>query len=164
MHLRLEEEINIMKFIIPIKSSAELVTTHEAIRSGFLSMALEKNRSATKFVTQAKQLKILASVAKTPKDLLKITEIRAGLLSATGLSDKAITHLQERDQIIAVKEFIDKYLDPSGSEFVDELVYRFLLTKGDALGGEMRNIAGALAQRKFTECIVGKYNLSIFSG
>ncbi len=149
-----------VKFKIPLKSSIELVTTHEATRAGFLSIALEKNRSASKFVAQARQLKILASKAKSPKDLLNLIEIRAGLLSATGLSDKAISNLQEQDQIFAVREFIDKYLDPSGAAFVDELVYRFLLTKGDALGGEMRNITGALAQRKFTDCVVGCLELA----
>jgi len=34
------------------------------------------------------------------------------------------------------------------------LVFRFLLTRGDALGGSMRNIGGALAQRKLTRTLL----------
>ncbi len=37
---------------------------------------------------------------------------------------------------------------------MEELVYRFLLTRGDTLGGSMRNLVGAIAQRRLTRALV----------
>lgn len=44
--------------------------------------------------------------------------------------------------------------------FVEELVFRFLLTRGDALGGSMRNVGGALAQRKLTRTIISTLTIA----
>jgi type II restriction enzyme len=49
---------------------------------------------------------------------------------------------------------INNYLEPQAGNWVEELVYRFLLTRGDTLGGMMRNIAGVLAQRKVTRAMI----------
>src|SRR5277367_2656184 len=54
-----------------LKSSEELKTTYEAIRAGFIALALEKNRRATPFVAEARALKVAATKAKSPRDLLK---------------------------------------------------------------------------------------------
>lgn len=43
-------------------SSDDLVTSYEAIRAGFISLALEKNRRATPFVAQARALKMSAGI------------------------------------------------------------------------------------------------------
>ncbi len=72
-----------------LKSSKSLETSYEAVRAGFVALALEKNRRATPLVAQARALKAAASKAKTPADLLKIAEIQPGLLTAAGVSDKA---------------------------------------------------------------------------
>jgi hypothetical protein len=40
------------------------------------------------------------------------------------------------------------------------LVFRFLLTRGDTLGGSMRNIGGALAQRKLTRAMISNLALA----
>src|SRR5438552_18251109 len=53
-----------------LNSSKDLETTYEAIRAGFVSLALEKNRRATPFVAEARALKAAASKAKTPTELL----------------------------------------------------------------------------------------------
>jgi len=42
----------------------------------------------------------------------------------------------------------------------DELVYRYLLTKGDALGGKARNLAGVLGERKFLRSLLSVFNLA----
>ncbi len=60
----------------------------------------------------------------------------------------------------AIDGLIDKYLEPAGNDFVEELVYRFLLTRGDTLGGSMRNLVGALAQRKFTRALVASLRVA----
>ena len=72
-----------------LKSSLDLETTYEAIRAGFVALALEKNRRATPYVAQARALKSAAAQAKTPSDLMRIEEIQPGLLTAAGVSDKA---------------------------------------------------------------------------
>jgi ribosomal protein L20A (L18A) len=48
-------------------------------------------------------LKEAASKAKVPGDLIKIAEIRVALLTAAGISDKALKHLQKPDQHEAIE-------------------------------------------------------------
>lgn len=143
-----------------LKSSEDLQTPYEAVRAGFVALALEKNRRATPFVAMARALKAAASKAATPLDLLRITEIQLALLTAAGVSDKATNHLQENDKIEAVKGLIDTFLEPAGVNFVEEFVFRFLLTRGDTLGGSMRNIGGFMAQKKLTRSFLAHLKLA----
>jgi type II restriction enzyme len=92
--------------------------------------------------------------------LLNIENIRLGLISAAGISEKASFHLGPDGCISAIQEFINKFLQPAGENFREELVFRFLLTKGETLGGKMRNIVGVLAQRKLCLSIISSLNLS----
>jgi hypothetical protein len=143
-----------------LKSSKDLETTYEAVRAGFVALALEKNRRATPLVAQARALKAAASAAKTPGDLLKIQEIQPAMLTAAGVSDKATNHLQEVDKREAIGGLIKNFLEPAGANFVEELVFRFLLTRGDTLGGSMRNIGGFMAQKKLTRSIIAHLTLA----
>lgn len=143
-----------------ITSPSDLETSYHAYRAGFVSLALERNRRATPFVDEARKLKAAASAASHPADLLKIAEIRGALLTASGLSDKALSHIEESDRNAAIEGLIGKFLEPAGENFVEELVYRFLLTRGDALGGSMRNVGGALAQSKFSRSIISYLNIA----
>jgi hypothetical protein len=154
LHLEKELMAPSKAFRKHLKSSADLVTTYEAIRAGFVTLALEKNRRATPFVEQARALKALAVQARTPADLIRIVEIQPALLTAAGVSDKALAYLQPEDKVAAIQGLIENFLEPAGSSFVEELVFRFLLTRGDTLGGSMRNIGGALAQRKLTRAML----------
>jgi hypothetical protein len=149
-----------MPFNKHLKSYESLITPYEETRAGFISLALEKNRKATPFVEEAKALKVFASQAKRPKDLLKILEIKCSLLTASGISDKAKNYLKENDKEEAIRGLIENFLEPSGKAFVDELVYRFLLTRGDSLGGSIRNIAGALGEWKFTRILISTCSVS----
>jgi hypothetical protein len=116
--------------------------------------SLEKNRRATPFVEEARSLKVSASAAKNASDLTKLSNIRQGLLTAAGVSDKATKHLEESDKDDAIAGLIANFLEPAGDKFVEELVFRFLLTRGDTLGGAMRNVGGFLAQQKLTRSII----------
>ena len=136
-----------------LKDSDSLVTSYEARRAGFVALALEKNRRATPFVELARSLKAAASKATTPMELMSIPEIRPSLLTAAGVSDKAVNHLEEADKEAAILGLIRNFLEPQVN-FVEELVFRFLLTRGDTLGGSMRNVVGVLAQRRFTRAII----------
>lgn len=143
-----------------LNSNTDIETTYEATRAGFVTLALEKNRRATPFIAEARALQEAASHAQTPMNLLSIQGIESGLLTAAGLSDKAITHLQPEDKANAVKELIRNFLEPAGTKFVEELVFRFLLTRGDSLGGSMRNVGGVLAQRKLTRAILSTLKIA----
>lgn len=131
-----------------LNSSKDLETTYAAIRAGFIAQALEKNRRATPFVERARALRAAASQANTPKDLLTFKHIQPALLAAAGVSDKAASHLQDSDKKEAILGLLTGFLEPAGASFVEELVFRFLLIRGDSLGGSMRNIGGGLAQRR----------------
>jgi len=143
-----------------LKSNDDLVTTYEAVRAGFVALALEKNRRATPYVAQARALKNAAAKAKSPSELIRIEEIQPGLLAAAGVSDKALNHLQSQDKIEAIQGLVKNYLEPAGANFVEELVFRFLLNRGDTLGGSMRNVGGVLAQRKLTRAIISTLALA----
>lgn len=143
-----------------LSKQEDLVTTYEARRAGFLKLVLEKNRLATHHVEAARSLKAYASAASTPAELMSIPEIAGALVTAAGISDKARRHLSDEDKRLAVQELIRNHLDPAGAFFVDELVYRFLLTRGDALGGSLRNLGGLVALRKLTGSLIGSLSIS----
>jgi type II restriction enzyme len=143
-----------------ITNASDLVTSRAQTRAGFIAFALEKNRRSTPIIESAKSLKVLASKAKTAKDLLKITEIQPALLTAAGLSDKAINYFTDEDKVKAISGLIENFLEPAGNSFVDEVVYRYLLIKGDSLGGSMRNIVGAIAQQKFVRTLLSNLFIS----
>lgn len=149
-----------MSYLWHLSEYSDLVTAPEAIRAGFVTVALERNRLATPFIEQARALKVSASRAKSPGDLRKIEEIQTALLTASGFSKKAVNHTDESDRASAIQGFIETYLEPAGAHFVEELVYRFLLTRGDSLGGSMRNITGKLAERQVTRAIISTLTLS----
>lgn len=137
----------------------DLVTSKEETRTGFIEFALEKNKRSKPFIESAKAFRHFAMQAKTPHDLLDIKEIKEPLLTASGLSDKALKYFIESDRTIAINELIKNFLEPAGDEFVEESVYRYLLIKGDALGGSMRNAIGAFAQQKLVRSL-----LSVMAG
>lgn len=141
-------------FKVHLGKYQDLITTKEEVRAGFIAFALEKNKRSTPFIERAKNLKAIASTVKKPEDLINIQEIQRPLLTAAGLSDKALNHLTEDDKRKAIQELIDNFLKPSGKDFVDELVFRFLLIQGDSLGGSMRNIVGALAMQRLTRSLI----------
>jgi hypothetical protein len=147
-------------FVHHLKSSGDLITSYEEVRAGFVALALERNRRATPYVAEARALKTAAEAATNPRDLLRMKTIRAALVTAAGVSDKAANHLTDKNQTEAIKELIANFLEPAGAKFVEELVFRFLLTRGDTLGGSMRNIGGALAQRKLTRAVIAALSVA----
>lgn len=149
-----------MNYRTHLASADSLVTPYAQVRAGFISMALEKNRKATPFVEEAKALQVLAAQANRATQLLDMVALRPSLLTAAGISDKAANHLTEEDKTEAIRGLIDNFLEPAGLDFVDELVYRFLLTRGDSLGGSMRNLAGILAEQKLSRTIIA--TLSVY--
>lgn len=142
-----------------IKSFEDLVTSRQETRTGFIEFALEKNKRSKPYIENAKAFRHFASKATKPSDLVQIKEIREPLLAASGLSDKSRQYFTEEDKVIAINELIKNFLEPAGDDFVEEVVYRYLLIKGDSLGGSMRNAIGAFAQQKLIRSL-----LSVMSG
>nr|WP_199313174.1 type II restriction endonuclease [Trichormus variabilis] len=153
-------EKTLVSYQYHLKSNHDLVTPYQEVRAGFVALALERNRKATPFVEQARALRIRVNQIERPQDLLQMRDIRPTLLAASGVSDKAAGHLQEQDKVDAIEGLIQNFLEPAGENFVEELVYRFLLTRGDTLGGSMRNVGGILAERKFARYIISALTLS----
>ncbi|WP_020558936.1 AvaI/BsoBI family type II restriction endonuclease [Thiofilum flexile] len=138
----------------------DLITTSEARRNGFLEYALRRNLESEPFIDRAKALKVyLDNHSKQASDLVSLSEIRESLLEAAGLSVKAKTHLNIEDKDKLLANFIEKVLVPMGSAYKDEVVYRYLLTAGDALGGKMRNIVGLIAKEKLTRFVIAQLNI-----
>lgn len=146
-------------YLLHLTKSDDLTTPYEATRAGFVALALERNHRATPFIEQARTLKVLASEAKNPNDLKNISGIKRALLTASGVSDKASGHMLDENKIEAIQGLIDNFLEPAGSNFIEELVFRFLLTRGDTLGGSMRNVGGVLAERKLSRVIIATLRL-----
>lgn len=136
-----------------ITSAESLVTTHEETRAGFLSIALEKNRVGDPFVRNALAFKAMVAHTEKAEDLLLIPQVRPFLITAAGLSEKSLAYLDEADQTMAIQELIDKFLKPAGAAYIDEATFRYLLVKGDAVGGTMRNKIGAMGQERLIRAI-----------
>ena len=136
-----------------IKSAESLITTHEETRAGFLSIALEKNRVGDPYVKNALAFKAMVAHTHCAEELLSIPEVRPFLITAAGLSEKSLSYLNEDDQTMAIQELIDKFLKPAGEHYIDEATFRYLLIKGDAVGGSMRNKIGALGQERLIRAI-----------
>lgn len=142
-----------MTFNSFITSADSLVTTHEQTRAGFLSIALEKNKVGDPYVKNALAFKAMVAHAQSPDEFLAMPQIRPFLLTASGLSDKSMQYLTTADQTAAIQELIEKFLKPAGENYIDEATFRYLLTRGDAVGGTMRNKIGALGQEKLIRAI-----------
>ncbi|MCE3231102.1 MAG: Type site-specific deoxyribonuclease [Alphaproteobacteria bacterium] len=143
-----------------VANAQSLITSYEETRAGFISIALERNKKATPYIAEARSLKDQASLVITAPELLNIPNIKNGLCAAAGISDKAAGHLKNEGINEAIHGLIENFLEPAGANFVEELVYRFLLTRGDTLGGSIRNLAGALSQRKLTRSIVASLSIA----
>ena len=142
-----------------ITSAEDLITKHEETRAGFLKIALEKNKAGDPFVKNALAFKSMVTHTNKPEDLLSIQKIRPFLIAAAGLSDKSLTYLNEEDQTLAVQELIEKFLKPAGSNYIDEAIFRYLLIKGDTVGGIMRNRIGKLGQERLIRMIFSVMNV-----
>lgn len=137
-----------------IQKASDLVTTHRAVCDGFLAQALSKTQKAIPFIEDAlafwAELKNVSDVTK----LLEVVSFRDRLLAAAGFSDKAKNHLSEKELTQALEKVFQTTFHKAGANFREEIFYRYLLTKGDALGGQMRNFTGAAAQSKLASALL----------
>lgn len=141
-------------YLAHLKTSANLETPRELTRAGFVAQALEKNQRAARYIAEARALKVAASRALSAAELVGNGEVESALLTAAGVSEKAAKHFNGKDKAAAIQVLVENFLIPAGADFVEELVFRFLLTRGDALGGSMRNVVGRRAESKLNLALI----------
>ena len=137
-----------------VRTSKDLVTPIDVTQSGFLQQAIRKAKEASPYVERAKQLLDKLQLVHEPQELIRIGEIRDDLVTAAGFSDKATNYFSSSELENALLEVLQEIARKAGPDWRTEIIYRFLLTRGDTLGGVMRNIMGADAKVKFTEAIL----------
>jgi len=131
-----------------IKKSEDLVTIRDDIKNGFLFQAIKKGEISEKIVERAKDFYIALEKVKTVDDVLSLDKFYNELCAAAGLSQKSLSHLLEKDvKEIMIKVF-HRVIKNSNTSFREEIVYRYLITAGDSIGGSMRNIIGSVAGEK----------------
>ncbi len=137
-----------------VQSPKELVTPIDITQSAFLEQALRKTRKVTPYVDLAKRLLNKLQVVHAPQELLGFPEIRDDLVTAAGFSDKATNYFSASQLEEALLKVLQEIEQKAGPDWRAEITYHFLLTRGDTLGGVMRNIMGAKAKVKFIDAIL----------
>ena len=142
-----------MKFI---NNPDDLKTSHEAIKEGFLQQALLKNENASPYVARAKLFYNALDKVTTIEELIHMKDFWGDVVCASGFSDKSKAKLNNSELEQSIRNVWDKVIGDPSINFREEIIYRYLLTKGDALGGRMRNVTGALAGTKLSTVILNK--------
>lgn len=137
-----------------IKNAGDLITSRKAICEGFLKQAIEKSKRASPYIVEAKEFWDIVTGASSIDELLAIPAIQNQLFAVSGFSNKAKTHLSNQELNLAVRQVLDNLTQKSNSDWRNEIFYRYLLTRGDSLGGTMRNVTGALAGSRFATFII----------
>lgn len=137
-----------------IRVSADLVTLSETTTRGFVDQARAKVRRAAEYVEKARLLRAELDQNQDFAALAEVSWLRNALLASIGLSDKAVTHLTAEQQVAILTASLADLKEVANGPLAEELVFRFLLTSGDSLGGTMRNATGALGKNVFAQAIV----------
>ena len=144
-----------------VVNSGSLITSKEARSSGFSEIALRKGKEASHYLDLANALKIAIQDYENPLDLIDKKELLTSICDAAGISTKARNYLTQDNIREILIDFFEQFILVNKQNYVDQLVNRYLLTQGDALGGRIRNIVGRLAAEKFTKHIIA--TLKIYS-
>ena len=137
-----------------IKSASDLQTKHSSVCKGFLEQALQKTKVAKPYLEEAVQFNDALQKTKSVEDLLSSIELRGDLAYACGFSDKARSKLTNTELSNAIKTVVARIYEESREKYKEEILYRYLLTRGDSLGGRMRNLMGISADNKLTKEIL----------
>jgi len=142
-----------------IKKAEDLVTPHEEVCAGFLAQARSKNAEAKPYLTQAVKFWNAIEKLERPEDVATLytnPEYREELLAAAGYSKKSLGNLRklfsEDEMTDLLRQFFETGFD--AASFKSEIYARYLLTKGDSLGGTMRNVIGAQGKERFKNALI----------
>jgi len=137
-----------------VKTPHDLVTASSATQLGFREQALRKAEVAESFVKEARTLYMNLQELSDTTNLLTESSLFPQLMTAAGFSDKAKGYFSKDELLEALSDVLARLKGDDATSWQQEIVYRYLLTCGDALGGSMRNIVGAYAQKKFCNTIL----------
>jgi type II restriction enzyme len=140
-----------------IDSASDLKTSHQDTVNGFLEQAKRKIVEANQYIDEAKEIRnkiqdiddlksLKTHLDENPEDLLAIA-------TSVGFSDKSIGHLKKNELKHAVLEALNSLYGSNVQNLSEEITYRYLLTRGDSLGGKMRNLVGRVAADKFIDIL-----------
>ncbi|MEK6676673.1 MAG: AvaI/BsoBI family type II restriction endonuclease [Planctomycetota bacterium] len=121
-----------------------------------MAQARAKTKEAAPFIEEARELWRSLKKISQIHEVAHQEDLRDEIAAAAGLSDKAQSHLDEHELERALEEILDEIASRAHDEWREEIVFRYLLTKGDSLGGRMRNIAGAFGPERFTNEILAQ--------
>lgn len=141
-----------------IPNSAAIVTPHNMVVRGFIAQARAKFRVASSYVSEAIKTEIRLANCRSIDDILEDYELRAAVLLSAGLSTKAQGHLTDDEMTEIAKAALEE-VEGDLANIKTEILYRYLLTAGDSLGGSMRNITGSNAQSKLAQAVIQKLTL-----
>jgi len=125
-----------------IKSHSDIITKQSDIVKGFINQADAKITEAQHFIKEAYLVLEALRKCTIKEDILDNPQLKNAVLFASGLSQKAQGHLSTSD----LDKIVESTIDKLGKRFKSEILFRYLLTAGDSLGGTMRNLAGSTAQ------------------
>lgn len=135
-----------------VKSSDDLVTDPKKTTRGFMLQATEKMRRATTIVEEALKVERKLERVRSIDEVLRDSSLTSVVLSCAGLSAKAQGHLSDR-QLRDIARAALEDIAAAGGELGRQVLFRYLLTVGDSLGGSMRNWTGSSAQGQVTKLL-----------
>ncbi|MEW5796286.1 MAG: AvaI/BsoBI family type II restriction endonuclease [Candidatus Zixiibacteriota bacterium] len=135
-----------------VKDPNDLVTAPRETTRGFIIQATEKMTRAGLVVKEALEIERKLNRAATAEEILRDPSLTSVVLSCAGLSTKAQGHLNKRQLKDIARAAIDEIASTKG-ELGRQILFRFLLTAGDSLGGAMRNWTGSSAQAQVTQLL-----------
>lgn len=137
-----------------IKTYSDLITIDKATQAGFLQQALQKIEQSESFLKQAAQFKKKLKSVRSIDDLLKLKECKDDLLTCVGFSAKSLSHISQQERATLLSQALEAIHKKHGKKFKDAIFHRYLLIKGDSLGGIMRNLTGSQGQKILVDAIL----------
>lgn len=137
-----------------ITSAEDLITSRRAVCDGFLAQALAKTEKVTPYIDEAIEFCEQLQDVQNVHHLSDRIDLQPLLAAVAGFSEKAQSHLTDSEIASALNQVLTTIADKANDEWRDEIMYRYLLVRGESLGGSMRNITGARAGPQLAEAIV----------
>lgn len=132
---------------------ADLESSPEDTANAFAAQAIRKAELADNYLALANRFaEDLEKAESSIHSLIENEDLRQQLLTAIGLSDKAKKYFTPESEREHLEEILD-LLQSRSKDLKRELVYRFLLTSGDSLGGRSRNMIGREGSDRLIENI-----------
>ena len=138
---------------------ADLVTTELGYCAAWAVWAREFERKSQPFLAEAKALKFALADDHGDCDLFGSECLHGAIAVASGLTRGAV-QATTRWPAARFPEMTRGNRGRSSRKFQEEFLGRFLLSRGDTLGGSMRNVGGFLAQCKLTRAIIAHLTLA----